>query len=686
MNWTGGNLNRHSKANANAVLRAQKQHFAKVRLQSRIPKPTPSLSLFSIFKTQNHSIRPSSREKVNREPDSIPATNELIEKKTPSLDAKGNQYDSREFNHQSRSLATRTRINSAINQSAKPKSIDQIKLSLLGTSDWVGLASTKPVKMTFIAAGEMRSLGRRRNIAHQDRQETSSMKKHKRTNNRQPLSFRRSFLRQRTSDLGTQDVSIRIGSNIHHTQTTQNNDSNVRDCSGEMKSRRGMEKDFMTSDLSRPFPNQDNVALIEESTARSHDLNVEPDETAQVLIPLDEARHFKSFDQVRKRSSSLKDQNSNQYGQSPNMKTLQTSETRSYCFPTSSLFHSGPKIKWGHDPNGIQQSQAWEPVSCQSHWSDSTESSICGSSFMIDEMDEEESLIPFPPSKTQCPLPTTESLSLSHTVQAAQKRFTLDDQVLLENAVCRDGGPSLKNCSLVSNTTRSSHCPPRKSLSNGNNLLRTTSNGDNGESKPVSIRDRFMAAKNCQDQGNVPDHPSSLSLPTDGLSVGDENEAWMREVFPQDFNAIQHGFEFGKASSPVKSNNYSLQLHDNKSNLATGVNTTIFAPSQSRLVDADDNKSSAHETDFLTQFSPMEGIMDERLASLSTYNNAAKTEHFSDPQNSPFFERMKLLHTSSPSDLSSNFFIHSPMPHRQESTARCIQRWNTFPSLPRQTC
>ena len=35
MNWTGGSLQRHSRANPDTLVKKQKQHFAKARLQSR---------------------------------------------------------------------------------------------------------------------------------------------------------------------------------------------------------------------------------------------------------------------------------------------------------------------------------------------------------------------------------------------------------------------------------------------------------------------------------------------------------------------------------------------------------------------------------------------------------------------------------------------------------------------------
>lgn len=49
MNWTGGRLQRHSKANTNATLKAQKQHFAKARLQQHNGQSMPS-PLSSTFK------------------------------------------------------------------------------------------------------------------------------------------------------------------------------------------------------------------------------------------------------------------------------------------------------------------------------------------------------------------------------------------------------------------------------------------------------------------------------------------------------------------------------------------------------------------------------------------------------------------------------------------------------------
>jgi len=68
MNWTGGHLQRHSKTNANATLKAQKQHFAKARLQHQNGQPIFSPLHLSTFKVplkntdkvvqdQNHGLK-----------------------------------------------------------------------------------------------------------------------------------------------------------------------------------------------------------------------------------------------------------------------------------------------------------------------------------------------------------------------------------------------------------------------------------------------------------------------------------------------------------------------------------------------------------------------------------------------------------------------------------------------------
>lgn len=50
MNWIGGRLQRHSKANADATLKVQKQHFAKARLQQQNERPLTTSVRLSTYK------------------------------------------------------------------------------------------------------------------------------------------------------------------------------------------------------------------------------------------------------------------------------------------------------------------------------------------------------------------------------------------------------------------------------------------------------------------------------------------------------------------------------------------------------------------------------------------------------------------------------------------------------------
>jgi hypothetical protein len=69
MNWTGGRLQRHSQANANATLKAQKQHFSKARLRQQHGQPAPSplrLSAFKVLLKQNDKVDRDQKRGVKR--------------------------------------------------------------------------------------------------------------------------------------------------------------------------------------------------------------------------------------------------------------------------------------------------------------------------------------------------------------------------------------------------------------------------------------------------------------------------------------------------------------------------------------------------------------------------------------------------------------------------------------------
>lgn len=59
MNWTGGRLHRHIKANTNEQVKTQKHHFAKARQETQYPRsiPQPTFSILGQFQSAPASTR-----------------------------------------------------------------------------------------------------------------------------------------------------------------------------------------------------------------------------------------------------------------------------------------------------------------------------------------------------------------------------------------------------------------------------------------------------------------------------------------------------------------------------------------------------------------------------------------------------------------------------------------------------
>lgn len=102
-----------------------------------------------------------------------------------------------------------------------PKTLEDVKRNLLKRNDWAGLSATRPLKMKFPSVEESGQVGKRRKITEEDRARRNGPARvlHPPSlDNRlgQGLS-ERSY-----SDRDTlEDLSIRIGEAIHHSQTTE---------------------------------------------------------------------------------------------------------------------------------------------------------------------------------------------------------------------------------------------------------------------------------------------------------------------------------------------------------------------------------------------------------------------------------------------------------------------------------
>lgn len=255
MNWTGGRL-RRSKANANTLVKTQKQHFAKARLRLEngrspqafyvshgphghnmgMPHDPPidgyhrhrkrSLSqetfqeehtngFYSPSSSHHRNLGDESRlerRRPGRPPDSgrdgVPATT--------SEDTRHVQKTKRETSSGQTSMADHNRKSAT----AEANTLQNAKRSLLKKSDWMGLSAARPLKMAFATVQEMESIGKRRKITETDGRRKAvalqDSKSHPATNRHRHMSKNRS----NTSILHTEDASIRIGGDIHQTETT----------------------------------------------------------------------------------------------------------------------------------------------------------------------------------------------------------------------------------------------------------------------------------------------------------------------------------------------------------------------------------------------------------------------------------------------------------------------------------
>src|SRR5271170_7958655 len=257
MNWTGGRLQR-SKANTNALVKIQKQHFAKARFRlengrsslapfafyishgphghnmemphdlsidgyHRHRKRSPSQETFqeehtngfySPSSSHHHNLGDESRLKrrrTGRPPDSgrdgVPAT--------ASEDNRHMQKIKRETSSGQTSMADHNRKSAT----AEANTLQNAKRSLLKKSDWMGLSAARPLKMAFATVQEMESIGKRRKITETDGQRKAAVLQDSKSQSATNRHRRMSKNRSNTSIPHAEDVSIRIGGDIHQTQT-----------------------------------------------------------------------------------------------------------------------------------------------------------------------------------------------------------------------------------------------------------------------------------------------------------------------------------------------------------------------------------------------------------------------------------------------------------------------------------
>ncbi len=191
--------------------------------------------------------------------------------------------------------------------------LDAVKRSLLGRSDWMGLNVARPLCMKFPSAHELESIGRRRKVTAEEKQRRDVV----RTGyQRDPLPdpVLQSRLHQPSfDDVSKEAASIRIGSNIHQSQTTT-----MPHLSKKQASKKCQSESSGSMLLDREVPTYHNaiyggskpgnpLTVSTVSAERSQRASLE-----KSLVSLEQVRDSETFDEVKAKSDSI-----NKRGPSP---------------------------------------------------------------------------------------------------------------------------------------------------------------------------------------------------------------------------------------------------------------------------------------------------------------------------------------------------------------------------------
>ena len=710
MNWTGGYLNRHSKANGKPLLKSQRQYFAKAkqRLQNGPVHAAPST--FSLFHGQvtsdKHHQRNRSPSTSKRYPTSLDVG--FLQEASPDrLTSLVN--DNASFGKERQTRSTERPEHTVARRHHTPDNLnplDRIKRRLLQESDWAGLAISRPVSIAFTPAEEMERIGRRRKITKEERKRKLRPARLQMIHHNLIRPFEDHHAHSSAPVPAATDLSIRIGSNIHQTLTTL---SSLQEPS-QSSSHRSTNGDSMLLDKfehhvqNSKSKSRDNVQLA------SDEGTVSPSRKSN-LLPLNEARDLKSFDEVLERSSSIVRQvmpSSTPFGDpQPRAAAAQSRNRAASSTNGRQLVEKITQYVPMTDPEQT-------PAHVENTYGEEAERMELSDGIRHDHSGVVEPEFRMNPPHSSTPASYHRLLHVTPGAQGQQTLFTLDHQVALEQEMSgsveghsyepgvfgNSSGDPQKALNTQSSQSRGRSPPatrpgsalhrmaaaplPSMALPSatdwGASAQTSPSKGHVLHAKsrtqerrrplhtlhkpvavprvaearePMSWMRKFQLVKEQQHTTSVSRGDLRLGGPDSRSGrLGDENEAWMRFVFPKDFGRIQDDFKFEECPSsrkntrptPVSPLEYGTQvsapdqryaanlshraedsIHASGISAPTAANATIFDPKWNHTVSTDPHMSQS-ETDFLSRFSPMEGVLDERLADVSIHNNAADTE------------------------------------------------------------
>lgn len=294
MNWTGGHLHRHSKANSNTLLKSQKRHFAKARLRAQNTS-SPSRPLISIHAQHQPNLSIGQR-----------GTSKGSRKQHAGLDTLL-QNKSQNTAQPRRPAICRISIPSEKqpqhSHNNKGFGLNHLfKENLLSQRDWAGLNKTRPMKSLWFP--ERASLG-----DFQQRLALSQMQEH-------PIKAAETYLsssshsRISTVQMG-QNSSIQVASSILKArasyplpQQTESSSNPAEDCPVDLVREYTTLRRYAPE---REFHSNHNVQVGPEE--QIHQPISPTDIHSTRLIPLNQVRGLTTFDQVMELSSSLAREN-----------------------------------------------------------------------------------------------------------------------------------------------------------------------------------------------------------------------------------------------------------------------------------------------------------------------------------------------------------------------------------------
>jgi hypothetical protein len=612
--------------------------------------------------------------------------------------------------------------------------LDAVKRSLLGRSDWMGLNAARPLHMEFPSAQEMENIGRRRKITVKDREglEEAHIRPSRYTAQYHRLNHRQ--FPHRIDDIRDEVPSIRIGSNIHHSQTTPmpSRTHNPRSVVYQSES-----SDSMLLDKEVPSYQQSNdiQSSPEHVMAAPSGPTEKParESIGMPLVSLDRVRDSETFDEVKARSDSLMELSygsqqqkhsrgtkrraanrglASEQAESSSIVTgrrlLQSASSRSPCSDSQPITKAVgitllPRQKRPQQAPDSLSSDFLPPLRGPGYSCEETmRTSSCGIRELPSRSDNViDPSLPnhFVPRRAQNHPEYRSKFTLEHQIEAdvetrdtdivsnaqhhqidnspgmAPKKHTktVSDMHLLGSKIQQTSthapaprkrrGPELTESSPAlmtakrhgtpaESTSRRRHGTDQSLHSSGKTKQKLELPQTTATARKRGPQRQLLHGKPMRQRLGIFGQLASQPDDKDDLEPQrDENQAWMRFVLQDEPSAISNHFDV-KRSGTQKTHRLAprwlrhhadddktlpedLELRSTHTSKISGfspvqtVRTTANTALHEANADTDGFakiRSQPSETDFLSQMSPMEGYIDERLLNTSIYTNPARTE------------------------------------------------------------